>query len=432
MKELRTKFIKSLSEYKLWLASFGLMLLIVAGTFSSIFTYLAFALAVVSIIFLSENNAMALIMFCMSFANIFKASTGAQSFFTYLILLFVLICVIRYGKFNSTFLCAMMIFVLFLLIQMPFSANILRTIKFIANIFIIYYVTILLDQKQYSKIFIAYVLGVIIASTIAASGLIPNLADFIGSKELGNMYGEEARFSGLYPDPNYYSTNVIISLCLLVILNFKKKLNAVVSIFLAVLLIAFSIMTFSKSAFLMLVLPTILLIYSKIKCKRYFLAVGITVFVVAVIVAVLSGKIEALEIVIARFKEADDLSSLTTGRSDIWLYYIEYLFDNPLVFFFGRGFGADMLGRAAHNTYIDLFYYLGLVGVVILVAVFILIIRQSQRSSKYNFLNFGIWICVACMYFFLSQMFYFDWAFHITIAILVAKMNMNPIAEVRK
>mgnify|MGYP003316259263 CR=1 FL=1 len=72
-----------------WL-SFAVCFAIVAGTFNNIFSYLALAISVVSVVLLNEDDAICFMMVVMSFANIFKTAPGAQSFFTYLMLFFVL------------------------------------------------------------------------------------------------------------------------------------------------------------------------------------------------------------------------------------------------------------------------------------------------------------------------------------------------------
>ena len=57
---------------------------IVAGTYISIFSLVAFALAVLAVVVLSDEDVICLVMFIMPFTNIFKSSPTSQSFFTYL------------------------------------------------------------------------------------------------------------------------------------------------------------------------------------------------------------------------------------------------------------------------------------------------------------------------------------------------------------
>ena len=139
--------------------------------------------------------------------------------------------------------------------------------------------------------------------------------------------------------------------------------------------------------------------------------------------------------VLSRFDEADDVYSLTTGRSALWMKYVRHLLSSPLTLLFGSGFGASLLdASAAHNTYLDLLYYLGVLGSVLLVMVFKVFANVKKSSPKKNLLNYSVWICILIMYFFLSELFYFDWAFHVLLAILVYKTEVaqNQIVEVKE
>ena len=192
------------------------------------------------------------------------------------------------------------------------------------------------------------------------------------------------------------------------------------------LLVVFAGMTLSKSAFLMLILPLMLLLYTKIKKKNYLLFLCIVIAFALFVIALFSGRIEFFNGILYRFTNVKDMNSITTGRYNAWQKYLAYLSDNPTVLLLGGGLGANILnGRAAHNTYIDLIYYLGVVGTVLLLVVFSTMIGIKKPTIKPTLLNYSIWLCLATMYFFLSELFYFDWAFHVIIAILVSKTDMN-------
>ena len=64
---------------------------------------------------------------------------------------------------------------------------------------------------------------------------------------------------------------------------------------------------------------------------------------------------------------AGTLSDMTTGRSDIWVAYIREIFADLKILFFGNGINTlGSIERGAHNTYIELIFYLGVVGTVIM------------------------------------------------------------------
>lgn len=427
MNENKTKSL-SWAAIKRPCLAFLICILIVGGTFNGILSYVAFLLSALAIVMLPDEDSICLMMLILSFANIFKSSPDSQSFFTYLMLLYVLCYFVKKGSVNKQFLYSFGVFLVFLMFQIFISVNILRTIKFVSNILLIYVAANSSTDHNTKKIFLFYIIGVAISSSIAALDIIPNLSNYIGEKESFIDSDYVARFSGMYGDPNYYAVNVIIALCLVVILNHRKELSTALSVCLGALMVVFVGLTMSKSAFLMLILPLLLLLYSKVKNRNYIVLLCVIVAGIATVTLLFSGKIEIFNDVLYRLNNASDIDSLTTGRSYLWQNYIDFLLDNPNTLLFGGGFGAELVGdRGAHNTYIDLIYYLGIIGTSLLAFVFGALIGTKKKAARSNLLNYSIWICIAVMYLFLSQLFYFDWPFHIIIAIWISKMNMTRV-----
>lgn len=419
----------SQSTKGLWIP-FVVCIAIVAGTFNGMFSYFAFVLSIIAIFLLTEDNALCFMMMIMPFANIFKSSAGTQSFFTYLLLFYILCFFVKRRCISKMFLITVGFLSVYLVFQMCFSLNILRTVKFVANLLFIYLAVSCSTTHNAKKMCLYYIFGVAASSAVAALNIIPNLNNYIGTEDMWLQNEQVLRFTGMYADPNYYSVNLIISLCLIIILNHKKYLSIIPAICLGGLMTFFVAMTLSKSAFLMLVLPLGLLMYSKLNKRNYLLFFGVLVAGIVVVNLLFSGKIAIFNNVLLRITNASDIDSLTTGRSNIWNMYCEFLFDNLNSLLFGGGFGAELIGKhAAHNTYIDLIYYFGIIGTVLVLLVFGVLINLKKNTAKLNLLNYSIWICIALMYFFLSELFYFDWAFHIIIAICISKMNMSQTKE---
>ncbi|MBQ9848804.1 MAG: O-antigen ligase family protein [Clostridia bacterium] len=427
MNATRTRLtITSFKSKELWMIA-AIWLSVVAGTFNNLFSVAAFLLSAAAIVFWSEEKTICMLMFIMPLTNIFKMSPSSQSFFTYLILIYVIAYALKRQNIKMAFFVSIVCFCLFLLFQVVLSMHILRLIKLVTNLCFIYLV---LDSRSgdNKNVFLFYIAGIIVSSSMAYLDIVPNLVNYIGEQDLGYHFDHLARFSGTYPDPNYYAINVIISLCLVVLLNHNGQLSNLASTALSGILVVFALLTYSKSAFLMLVLPLLFLLYSKIKQRKYFIFLVLIAVGAVFAVNMFAGKIEILNTVLARFSDADDASSLTTGRTDLWMDYFNYLLANPLTLLFGKGLGADILNsHAAHNTYLDLLYYLGIVGSLILLYVFHVIGKLKKRESKSNLLNKSVWICIIVMYFFLSELFYFDWRFHIIIAFLVNNTEIKQV-----
>ena len=175
----------------------------------------------------------------------------------------------------------------------------------------------------------------------------------------------------------------------------------------------------------MMLLPLLMLLYSKIKQRKYLVLIILLIATVILMINIFAGKIEAFETVLSRFEGEEDAASITTGRTDLWVSYMQYLKQNLAVLFFGVGFSGQLVnGIAPHNTYIDLLYYMGVVGAFLLIIVVASILKSVATPSKKTFLNYSVFLSIAIMYFFLSELFYFDWPFHIALAILTLKTNM--------
>lgn len=370
--------------------------------------------------------------FIIPMANIFKIAPGIQSFFTILILLYVVLHLVLPRKATTL----IFLFAIYVVVGELFAGafNLFKTIKLICNIL---FLSSILNGKvdiRHKEVFFSYIIGNVVASFFGTmdSGFF-KIQSYIGEKGFGNPDHENyvARFSGLYTDPNYYAIGLIISLCLLVVLLHRKEINLFFTVLITAPITYFLIQTYSKSAVIMLFLPLGLLIYSWFTQKRFFSVLLLIISAIVVVVLALSGRIPALELVIERFglEESSstsnvDINELTTGRFDLWLMYAKYLIGNLRPLLFGDSVGAGYLnGFAAHNTYFDVLYYLGSVGGFLLVWILGVISNQSRKIViKRNVLNYSIMICIITMYFFLSELFYFDPPFQISIAFMVLNM----------
>lgn len=410
-----------------WVLSFALFFLMFMGTYVRVVSLAAFAVFAYVLVFCDSRDTVFIIVFTMAFANIFKMSPTSQSMFTYIILGFVLYQLVMGGRSCSDeYWLAFLLFVCFLILQSLISNNLLRTIKFLANFLFLYFA--LYDTVGHERdIFLAYIVGLIVASLIAWLDLVPHLDLYRTSTFVWSEEGTTSRFSGLYPDPNPYSINVIIGLCLAVILHYKKEIKVTTFALICVALFTGAILTYSKSAFLMLMVPIMMFLYTNRKFGRYGMQITCVIGFLAVIVYALMGKIDFLSTIMDRLKGANNLSELTTGRSKIWENYITNFLSEPLYMIVGRGMGAQLVkGRAAHNTYIDAIHYLGLFGSFLVMRMLYVATKDFQpfRHQK-NFLNYSVMLIVLIMYAFLGQLFLFDFAFHVLLAILVLNRNLE-------
>ncbi len=413
-----------------WGLSALFAVLLLFSTFHTAFSLIAFALCCLIIFFCDREFILCQMFFIMPMANIFKMAPGSQSFFTIILLIYVLFHLVLPRNATAIITLFGVYIVVMQLVMGEF--DLFKTIKLVCNV--LFLSSILNNQVKirHREIFLSYITGNIAASIIALmDSPIFKIESFVGITEVGDSNLEDiiTRFKGLYPDPNYYSVGLIISLCLLVILYYRNEIKVFPALLLSGAMIYFLIITYSKSAVIMLVVVLLFLIYALEKKRKFVPIIILSFSAVAIIVLAFSGQIPALEVVVKRFMASDtldgmDINKLTTGRTDIWLMYAKYLFSNSRILLFGQGVGAGYYQHAPHNTYIDFLYFLGIAGTILLMGSLLAISKQSRLvKANRNILNYSVVLCVIIMYVFLSELFFFDIPFHLFVAITA--MNLT-------
>lgn len=425
-----------LNDKMRWTVSAVLSVLILFGTYHNVFSIIAFFGICLLLFFCERETIILQLFFIMPMANIFKMSPTSQSFFTIVLLLYVVMYFVLPRK--ATLL--IVLFSIYIILGQLVSGSFMffRTVKLICNIL---FLSSILNQNvtiNHKRVFYSYIIGNITASCF---GLMDSsflkIKDYVGEQGVeGIEFIDLTRFTGLHTDPNYYTVGMIISLCLLVLMYHRKEIRTLWVLLLSVPIVYFLILTYSKSAILMLAVPLFFLLYSLYKQKKYVTILFVFSFVLIVLFMALSGKIEILNVVISRFNASDnsvgdtDLNSLTTGRFDIWVSYVKYMFKHYLAFFVGEGISAPIINdHGAHNTYIDCWYYLGLIGTTLLICIIYMILNQSKFAEfKRNAFNFCVLISLLFLYAFLSGLFIYDLSFHIYLSIVVLNLPFGENA----
>lgn len=418
-----------------WAGALGIVALIVLGTHSPIFALGALGISALQIIFGEEDFSWKLIFILFSFASIFKLSPNSTSLFTYLILLFDVILFIKHGTLPPLWLLFAIYTVAVPYISMEFSNfHLLRWIKLLCSLLMMYYFFERDTKGDEDELFLYFIAGVILASLTyhLDSGFfrVSQYTFDLNVFYVGMSEEEKdlVRFAGLYSDPNYYSVNVIISMCLTVILLHREKISLpVFALFMAVLLY-FIKETYSKSALLMSAVPLMMFLYSNhLKRRRMLQAVSFIAIFAALLFLLATGGGQMFSTVFGRLSAAKgDLNALTTGRFNVWIYNFEYFGEHPWQFLFGKGINSPLINnKGHHNVYIEMLWHLGLIGELMVFALLAQICHIVPRKAKRNLMNYCVLLCAAVMYFFLSVLFYFDPPYHVMIAFTVLNMNLE-------
>lgn len=408
----------------LWGTILLISALILLGTAQKLFSVLALGAAAYMIAFAEDANTVVMLVAITPIANIFKAAPGSTSFHTYLMLLFSLKMFVTKRTINAA---SILFGIYFVAVQLAtVHLEVTTTIKLMSNIWFLDAAYMVWNRKEPRSLFYGFILGTFNCSLFRMmDSSVFRVTRYVAVENLSRIYGVEGgvRFSGCYNDPNYYSVNVIIALCLIVILLNNRKLAKAPAAALVLFFLYCCYLTYSKSALLMLVLPLMLYLGQNIKEGRTAQVAVIITMLFAGLIFLLYRNPEVFSVVIARMSEGGGggLNALTTGRTDIWGYYFDYFFRNPLMLLFGGSpyNFSPVHGRASHNTPLEMLYHLGLLGTALFLAAGVTIYEEYHIRHRHSFMNLSVAIGVLVTYMFLSQLFLIDIPVHVLLSFLV-------------
>ena len=394
--------------------------LIVLGVIVPMLSLAAF-LALVAYLLLFDADDMFLIMlFLMPFACIFKSSASSSSFFTYAQLLLVIKLILKKRAYSAGFLVSWLL--LFVYIVAGSNLNILSLIK--QGIILPFVYLFFSETHIHPKKFVLnFSFGLILSSFIAQfNQYIPNMNNYIVNEKAFELESKVARFSAFYSDPNYYSIALILALVGILMLAARNHIkNSAVVYYLLIAL--FGAQTTSKSFILMFAIISVFFVFVLFKYKRYStLLLASIVFIAIIAVGFKDGGI--FENTIDRFIMADKNTGILTNRDTIWVKYLEHFSSDGFVLFVGNGVDAEFLGGAAHNTYIDFLYYYGLFGTAIFAITLFLSIKTSVNNRK-RLLNYLPIACIMVNLFFVSSLYYYDFAYMLIVVAFLCKIDLN-------
>lgn len=243
------------------------------------------------------------------------------------------------------------------------------------------------------------------------------------------------RFQGLFPDPNYYMTMLVTAMALLLKLKDCGRIRNLHFGLLELAMMIFGILTYSKTFFLCIVLLLGICLVWLFRNGRYVWGGLLTVLTLFLGASVLGAVDSPFAVVLARLTSASSLDELTTGRTEVFAAYWDAIVDTPWSFLFGRGFQAVGLSKDPHNLYLEIAYYLGAVGLMLILAFYIAMVQVAKNKvrhgQKQNMIaKYVVLLMVMVLYFTLHGMFVpasymaFFLAF---LSILIPKKQAMPV-----
>ena len=234
----------------------------------------------------------------------------------------------------------------------------------------------------------AFVVGLLIASLY---GLIfrgnYHIVSYISNDVAASFeYQNVHRFSGILADSNYYSSYLIMGMAIILQLYIINEVSFSRYAVCEIMFSIFGFLTYSRTFFAMFIIVLVVTIYLLFKDKKYM--VGGTLLIVVLITGyfALTGKLSAFEVILSRFSSAKNLNQLTTGRSSLFVQYFKHIMESTGTALFGEGLGAGLLNKKGpHNLYIEIMYYVGIVGFILYSAYMLLLISMMKRKRKVRY-----------------------------------------------
>lgn len=405
-------------------------ILLVLRSVSNIFVYPLILVGAAASALVPLSTCLPMLCFLLPFANIIKLSPEQVSLFTAFFAIYVLRIIFKTGRLNRMFLLTAFVFAGYCL-AVSGPDRIVTIVTMVCGFTMLREATES-DEYDYKHVLYAFCFGIIISSALGAlRDYLPIIRTFSMDttyKVASDEYA--ARFVGLNVNPNYYTMDVSVAMGCLVATICTQKMRPIYIILFGVLA-AFGLMSVSKSFLIVLAVMIVILWLNSLRQggTTFF---KLTFALVAAGALILIFAEDAVNTYVVRLNKdsTGDLSSVTTGRSDIWISYIKVMLSSFRTLFFGAGLG-EMLKKGSHNTYIEMVYHIGLVGS----ALYFWVLKASVAIKKFprNILYY-IPVLILFIRFFGIGMFIQDslWYYFVIIALLIIDGNKKQSAKIKK
>jgi len=192
------------------------------------------------------------------------------------------------------------------------------------------------------------------------------------------------RLAGLMGNPNYFGYMIFINILLISYYNqfFKNWLYMILHI----ILLCGVLLSFSRTSIAAILIFYLLFFLPRIGMLKggagviLFIFIGVSLFKSELFIDMLNYRLENL------------ISGDGSGRYDIWRLGFDYATDSVARFFIGVGGNGfyligDKIGvtNTVHNSFLRLFFELGLMGVISFFVFIALIVKSAIKGDSYYF-----------------------------------------------
>lgn len=342
-------------------------------------------------LFTTSQKHIKILFICLPFFNLLAMKVGETSFFYMLMCICILKIILdKIKKHEMKDLIKKYLIIVFIVlctIRNMFEPEIKKYIIWL--IFTIFFIFVYKDKNVKLKSCINwFTLSFIISSILGYIAIINNLIQMF-PVELGYVWNDGnivLRFVGLMGETNGYAQVdlILISMSMINIVQSKNFKELSKYILTSVILIIFGCITYSKMFIIgFTIIITLLILYylyknvvRHINIKRIYILLSLLTICTGLLTIFISKYMdsELISNYLIRFSSED----LSTGRFQVYRYFIDFMESSTLYTLFGIGFYnylipwniSDNTGICAHNVYLEcslLFGIIGLLPILILV-----------------------------------------------------------------
>ena len=284
------------------------------------------------------------LLFFLPWSQILRTGPDEFSFFTFGIVLVCVISLIKRRFWLRRYHLAAGIGLLALTLFAKLLDGSFLAFDYIAFIMMLFLFPVVKEEwvkREYDffEVVFFFSAGTVAAALCAkAFSIYPNIARYINIHSYLNII----RMSGFYGDPNFYCAQILAALggCFVAVLRENSRRRITLASVMAVVLIYCGSLSGSKSFALIAAIIVLLwaseMIRMRGKAGRKILLIigGIAVAVFIATSALFKGLIEMF---ITRFSFTRDMSSFTTGRTELWVSYLKEIFNSAKILLVENG-----------------------------------------------------------------------------------------------
>lgn len=367
------------TEYPVWGMVLAVAMLMLSPFVTPLLVYPVFVLCAYRVIRYDEHVFATDYAMLIPISLLFQTS-GGMSLMVYLCLFAAVWYFIRGGIRADRSYVLLILLLNYLILRMQF--NISNFVLCFGQMCLLCVLTPKQDESSAERATKTFCFSLVLSSVYALVFRNTWQIEALRGAEVPAYWGSTAiRFYGLFSDPNYYSALLITALSLLLKLCDSRKLRLFPAFVMGAVLVLCGIMTYSRTFFVMLILLACVFVIWQFWSKRIIRGIFILLCAVLVGSVLLVSESSLLAVIIERFTNATTLGELTTGRSELFVAYFSAITEDFFSLAFGAGLAAGNLGRDPHNLFLEIAYYTGLFGLVLMICFYWSLLSVIQKRN---------------------------------------------------